>query len=306
MTHNPLVSIIVRTKDRPIQLKNALSSICKQDYRPLQVIVVNDGGYRLNTQELQSVLPDICLQVVELSTNQGRARAANVGIINSGGEYIGFLDDDDEFLGHHVSTLLQALQGKGEKVAYSKVDFVEKKADEGCTQGSLLHTFGQEYDPDELVIANYIPFISVLIESHLLKSLMIDESFELYEDWDLLIRLSTVSNFVFVDKVTCVYHQHYESQIAFSGDQELVRGCTTKLYAKHQARLPVEKIFTLREICRVQRQEIDQLQHELQSMNNALSLCRSELEAVLNSRTWRLSKPYRELMKWVTRIQRNK
>ena len=40
----PLVSIIVRTKDRPKLLKRALQSIFAQTYRPIEVVLVNDGG----------------------------------------------------------------------------------------------------------------------------------------------------------------------------------------------------------------------------------------------------------------------
>lgn len=42
---NPLVSIIVRTKDRPKLLRRALHSIANQTYRPIEVVLVNSGGF---------------------------------------------------------------------------------------------------------------------------------------------------------------------------------------------------------------------------------------------------------------------
>jgi len=42
---NPLVSIIVRTKDRPKLLKNALRSIAAQTYRPIEVVLVESERY---------------------------------------------------------------------------------------------------------------------------------------------------------------------------------------------------------------------------------------------------------------------
>lgn len=288
MTHSPCVSVIVRTKDRPIQLKNALCSISAQDYRPLEVVVVNDGGCHLSPLDLQAVFPDISVRLIELDTNLGRARAANTGIRNCSGEYICFLDDDDKLQSHHISALIMYLDGREEKVAYSKVDFVQKKADEDCTQGRLLHTFGRSFDPRELIIANYIPFISVLFDAGILKEMMIDEGFELYEDWDLLIRLSQITDFVFVDQVTCIYYQHYENQIAFCSDQSVIQKNTEKLYEKHRDKLPVDKIFQLREMCRKQGDEVHKLQQELNDTQKALSACRSELRAVLGSRIWRV------------------
>ncbi|MBI5675730.1 MAG: glycosyltransferase [Nitrospirae bacterium] len=61
----PLVSIIVRTKDRPKLLKNAIKSIAEQTYRQIEVVLVNDGGCDLNVEELKNMLGDIplCLEI---------------------------------------------------------------------------------------------------------------------------------------------------------------------------------------------------------------------------------------------------
>ena len=57
----PLVSVIVRTKDRPKLLKRAIQSISAQTYRPIEVILVNDGGCDLDVEELKGILGDISL-----------------------------------------------------------------------------------------------------------------------------------------------------------------------------------------------------------------------------------------------------
>src|SRR4030066_2407420 len=105
-----LVSLIVRTKDRPKLLKSALQSIADQTYRPTEVVLVNDGGCDLDIEELKGILGDISLNYIRLEKNTGRAHAGNVGIENAGGEYIGFLDDDDEFYPEHVETLITFLK----------------------------------------------------------------------------------------------------------------------------------------------------------------------------------------------------
>ncbi|MCX8027249.1 MAG: glycosyltransferase family 2 protein, partial [Thermodesulfovibrionales bacterium] len=91
-TSNPLVSIIVRTKDRPKLLLNALKTIHQQTYRPIEVVLVNDGGCDLDLDEIKSILGDVTLNYIRLEKNTGRAHAGNVGIDNAKGEYIGFLD----------------------------------------------------------------------------------------------------------------------------------------------------------------------------------------------------------------------
>src|SRR5512135_2804388 len=94
-SHTPLVSIIVRTKDRPKLLEHALESIAAQTYRPIEVVLVNDGGCDLDIEKLRSILGDVSLKYVRLENNAGRAHAGNVGIEHAQGDYIGFLDDDD-------------------------------------------------------------------------------------------------------------------------------------------------------------------------------------------------------------------
>ena len=75
MANNPLVSIIVRTKDRPKLLNRALQSISAQTYRPLEVVVVNDGGCDLDVEELKDILRDISLNYMRLEKNTGRSHA---------------------------------------------------------------------------------------------------------------------------------------------------------------------------------------------------------------------------------------
>lgn len=70
---NPLVSIIVRTKDRPKLLKRALQSIAAQTYRPIEVALVNDGGCGLDVEELKGILRDVSLNYIRLEKNTGRA-----------------------------------------------------------------------------------------------------------------------------------------------------------------------------------------------------------------------------------------
>ena len=129
ISDSPLVSIIVRTKDRPKLLKIALKSIFAQTYRPIEVVLVNDGGCALDIDEIRAILGDVSLNYIRLEKNTGRAHAGNVGIENANGEYIGFLDDDDEFYPEHIATLIEFLSFSEYKVAYTDSWLVYKQSD---------------------------------------------------------------------------------------------------------------------------------------------------------------------------------
>jgi LmbE family N-acetylglucosaminyl deacetylase len=72
----PSVSVIVRTKDRPELLAEALESISHSTFRRVEVVLVNDGG---EAPEVPVVFPFPFVRV-EMGANQGRAAAANAGV----------------------------------------------------------------------------------------------------------------------------------------------------------------------------------------------------------------------------------
>lgn len=244
---NPLVSIIVRTKDRPKLLRRALQSIAAQTYRPIEVVLVNDGGCELDVEELRAILGDISLNYIRLGKNTGRAHAGNVGIENARGEYIGFLDDDDEFYPEHVETLAEFLTKNKNTIPYTAVEFLEKKYDENfeVISESKKWTFRKEFVYNDMLIANYIPLSALLFEANILKEHSFDESFELYEDWDMLLKLAKTKRFYLIDKITVKYNQWSNTQIAFSSYPDTIKKETVRLYEKWK--VSYDLLYDLRE-----------------------------------------------------------
>jgi glycosyltransferase involved in cell wall biosynthesis len=87
----PLVSVIVPVYNGERYLAEALDSVLKQDYRPLEVLVVDDGSTDNSAQIARSYGQVHCIQ----QPNQGVSAARNAGIAASHGEFISFLDQDD-------------------------------------------------------------------------------------------------------------------------------------------------------------------------------------------------------------------
>jgi glycosyltransferase involved in cell wall biosynthesis len=204
MSDNPLVSIIVRTKDREELLKRALRSIASQTYRPIEVVLVNDGGHELNLEEIKNILEDVTLSYIRLKKNMGRSYAGNIGLKNASGEYIGFLDDDDEFYPEHIETLVNFLKNNNLEAVYtdSVYLFQEKKDDKYITVREIV-PFSQDFDYQKLLISNYIPILNLLFKKKLLdKTGLFDEELDAHEDWDLWIRLGQYTDFYHVKKIT--------------------------------------------------------------------------------------------------------
>lgn len=274
---NPLVSVIVRTKDRPKLLKRAIKSIYNQIYRPIEVVLVNDGGCELDLNEIRSILGDISLTYIKLQNNKGRAYAGNVGIEKSKGEYIAFLDDDDEFLPNHFKTLVPILINYDFNIVYSDSLLVYENLEN--TSNEKILKFSQDFDYDLLIFENYIPLLCLLFRRDIIvNSGGFDAQFEIYEDWDLLIRLGQKNPFYHIKEVTAHYYQwDINSQISqHNRDACFLKEAYCKITQKH-----IEK-FTPKSIHNYMVKHIE-MKTLLENTRNNFNLTIKEKENIINS-----------------------
>jgi len=248
---HPLISIIVRTKDRPKFLKIALESIAAQTYRPIEVVLVNDGGCDLTIEGIKEILRDVSLTYIRFETNRGRAAAGNAGILNAQGAYIGFLDDDDEFIPDHLSTLVSFLTNGNYRVAYAESEFTIRVLDPGSGHAVIRDRkvfASYDFSYVDLLVGNYIPLISLLFSGEVLKNAGgFDESFELYEDWDLLLRIGNEYPFHHIKKVTTIYNQwNKRSQIAQSAESAVIKNAFSRIIKKHLEKITPAVILNLK------------------------------------------------------------
>lgn len=93
-------TVIIPTRNRPIEFKKALDSVLEQTYQSVEVVVVNDGTnaqHRPAYDELENASPDnvTYLNLIERSRGHGHCFARNQGADIAKGKFICFLDDDD-------------------------------------------------------------------------------------------------------------------------------------------------------------------------------------------------------------------
>jgi glycosyltransferase involved in cell wall biosynthesis len=92
-----MISVIIPTARRPQLLLRAVDSVMAQSSSDLELVVVVDGPDPETTQ-LLSDIDDPRLRVIVNPKSLGGAGARNVGIKAARGEWVAFLDDDDEWL----------------------------------------------------------------------------------------------------------------------------------------------------------------------------------------------------------------
>ena len=105
MSTPPLVSVIVPVYNGEERLAATLRSVMAQDYRPIELLVIDDGSTD-RSADVARGFPEVrCFQQL----NQGAAIARNVGIENARGEFIAFLDADDIWMPNKLSLQVRYL-----------------------------------------------------------------------------------------------------------------------------------------------------------------------------------------------------
>ena len=113
MAISPEISVIIPTHNRAWALARAVSSVLNQTFEDFELLVVDDGSTD-QTQELLESFDDSRLRVIKEPSNGGVSRARNRGIGLARGEWIAFLDSDDEWLPHKLQAQREYLQGRPE------------------------------------------------------------------------------------------------------------------------------------------------------------------------------------------------
>ncbi|HEX6903204.1 MAG TPA: PIG-L family deacetylase [Thermoanaerobaculia bacterium] len=240
----PRISVVVRTRNRPRLLAEALESLAAGEYRRAEVVLVNDGG------EPPAVPEGYPLPVVrvDLAENRGRAGAAEAGIAAATGDYVAFLDDDDLAAPEHLSTLAGLVSAAGVRVAYTDAAVAAYELDgDGWVCRERRLPYSRDFDPDVLLVDNYIPFNTLLIERGLFAEAgPFDPALPFFEDWDFLIRLSGVTPFHHLARVTCEYRHFRGGGHHVFGERPRERAdfleMKARVIAKHAARLGPETL----------------------------------------------------------------
>ncbi len=189
-----LVSIIIPTYRRTELLQNAIQSCIDQTYTNIEILIIDDNvssSYNLQVKNIIDDFNDSRIKLFVNAKNLHGGGSRNVGIVNSKGKYIAFLDDDDVFLNNKIDKQLSFMVSRNSLCSYTKIENDKhRKIDyrEGDLTLNLLKMETFLYTPT-LMFRNDV----------LLKLKGFDTKLKRHQDFDLMLRFFEIYKIDFLD-----------------------------------------------------------------------------------------------------------
>ena len=229
-TQSPRVTVVTRTRNRPLMLRRAVQSVGAQSFQDLELVIVNDAG---STEPVESALASAPqwlkerIRVVTNETSHGREAALEDGLAASSCEFFAIHDDDDSWEPGFLAACVAHLDEHPEHGAVAaRCDLIDEiVTEEGLTErcrGPLAQD-KESWTLIDTMVANYVPPISQLIRREVADRIgHWDGTLLTQADWDFNLRLLATSPVGFIDGEPLAHWHHRDSTDGTMGNSVVV------------------------------------------------------------------------------------
>jgi len=185
------VSVIIPAYNAAQYINEALSSVVKQSYPKVEIIVINDGSP--DTPILEEVITPFLERIVYVEQeNRGPSAARNVGILRSRGEYVAFLDSDDFWLPEYLAFQMELFQqSPPPDLVYTDGLIIGETPFSGQRVMNIRPSSGTATFESLLVEKCQVPTSGTVARKRvLIEAGLFDESVSRAEDYDLWLRVA--------------------------------------------------------------------------------------------------------------------
>jgi GT2 family glycosyltransferase len=249
------ISVIVPTRNRPESVARAVRSALDQSLPPHEVVVVVDGPDAATVRVLEDI-GDSRVVIVELADNGGPAQARNIGVGNSMGDWVAFLDDDDEWLPGKLRA--QALPAaSGTDVHHLVVATgVERKGDSTSDWWPLRSLYPQERITDYLFVRRrpgegFLQTSTIMLRRDFALACPFPEHLRNHEDYDWFIELEKAGGHFLVVLEPLVIVNAPSARTSLSSSVQWETSLAWALSRKHDMSQRAFSDFCLTEVARI-------------------------------------------------------
>jgi glycosyltransferase involved in cell wall biosynthesis len=233
---DPLFSIVIPTYNRADVLKRCLNSLVNQTFNKFEVIICDDGSNDHTSNVIKEFENKLLIKYIWNSNWGGPARPRNIGILNSSGKWICFLDSDDWWYPNKLEITSKYI---------SDYDVIYHPLDEyinNVINKITLRKLCEDVFIDLIVNGNVLTNSSAVVKKELLEKVGYvaeDRKLIAIEDYDLWIRLSKITNKFYGIEIPLGAYWIGESGSNISiGDPEKILEREQYVFGKYKNELP--------------------------------------------------------------------
>ena len=239
----PKVSVIIPTYNRAAALRKAIASVLSQTFQDFEVIVVDDASPD-STGDMVRSIGDQRIRYIRHQVNKGEGAARNTGILRAEGQYLAFLDDDDEWFSEKLRKQVALLDHSPLNVGLIYTGFRKIDIATGSTLLDLVPSKRGNILND-LLEENCIATTTVLVRRHCFdKAGLFEEGVAFGADYDMWIRISQDFEFDYIKELLVNYYIH-GNNITRNYDA-VIRGLELQLAKYHSLWITNRKTYSYR------------------------------------------------------------
>lgn len=226
-----LVSVIITTYKRsPEIVMRAINSVRSQTYSNIEIIVVDDSPstyeHRLELQKYLSEFGDE-IKYIAHQQNQGACAARNTGLDSANGDYVAFLDDDDEWLPEKIEKQMEKFIDEEIALVYCGMLVIDDTTMKFLGNETTIYS-GNVYG--KLIFNNFVGSTSspLIKKKYLMEVGGFDIFMKSAQDYDLWLRLARKYKIDGIKENLLKYHIHKDERIStnhyarISGQERLI------------------------------------------------------------------------------------
>jgi len=189
------ISVIIPTYNRKKTLARAIQSVLNQSLSPFEILIIDDGSNDGTEEWVKKNFPNI---KYIYQNNHGVSSARNIGIENAYGDWVAFLDSDDEWLPNKLYEQVKAIDSNPE-IKFFHTNEIWIRNGIRVNQMKKHKKYGGYIFEKCLDICRISPS-SALIQKEVFDNIGIfDESLRVCEDYDFWLRITSKYPVVFLD-----------------------------------------------------------------------------------------------------------
>jgi glycosyltransferase involved in cell wall biosynthesis len=230
------ISVITPTYNREKFIVKAIDSVLQQTHEDYEIIVVDDGS----TDETRKILEPYATRIRYLyQSNAGVSAARNRGIKEARGDWVAFLDSDDEWLPGYLRKQAEMISRYPDIVGSVMNSVNESPEGRQCDTFEDRGLYRLLRGRDKMLLARPFRTITeysvtalqacVFRRTALLSTRLFDEEITISEDWDLVAQMALQGSFVFCREIQARIIRRGEDAAVNLSSQFTLEGIRTRL-----------------------------------------------------------------------------